>query len=111
AEMEAYPAIVAGGSNACCLHYTDNNAELRDGDLLLIDSGSQFDYYASDVTRTFPVGKTFTSRQRDLYTICLAAQEAALAMCKPGSTLPDLNYKASEVIAQGLIDLKLIKGT
>ncbi len=80
----AYPSIVAGGENACILHYTENNAPLRDGDLLLIDAGAELDGYASDITRTFPINGRFTPPQRDLYALVLAAQQAAIDRIAPG---------------------------
>ena len=84
AQSVAYNSIVATGPNACVLHYRAGNAELRDGDLCLIDAGCELDGYASDITRTFPVGGRFTPEQRDIYEVVLAAQKAALARCKPG---------------------------
>src|SRR2546430_17493477 len=86
--FRSYPAywpIVAGGANACVLHYRDNNARLADGDLLLIDAGCELDGYASDVTRTFPVAGKFSGPQKDVYELVLAAQAAAIAAAKPGS--------------------------
>ncbi len=110
-EMEAYGAIVAGGANACILHYRENHAELKDGDLLLIDSGSQFDYYASDVTRTFPIGKRFTGEQRAAYDIVLAAQKSAIAKAVVGSSLPAIHDEATNVLVDGLLHLKILKGS
>ncbi len=109
AEMEAYGSIVAGGDHACVLHYRDNNAPLRDGELLLIDAGSQVDNYASDVTRTFPINGKFSPAQRALYSVCLASQKAAIEVAKPGATLVDVQDAAFKTLAQGLIDLGLIK--
>lgn len=110
AEMEAYGAIVAGGDNACILHYRDNNAVLKDGQLLLIDAGSQFEYYASDVTRTFPIGKRFTSEQRAVYEIVLAAQKASIAAAVPGASLELVHTTAIEKLTDGLMSLGLLKG-
>src|SRR5690606_31707038 len=81
----AYTPIVAGGANACVLHYTTNNAELVDVDLVLVDAGCEYEMYASDITRTFPVNGRFTERQRDLYEVVLAANRAAIAAVKPGN--------------------------
>ena len=106
----AYESIVAGGANACVLHYCENNAVLRDGDLLLIDAGCELDGYASDITRTFPVNGRFSAGQRELYEIVLAAQNAALAAIKPGARLMDLHDVATRVIAAGLIEAGLIAG-
>lgn len=109
AEMEAYGSIVAGGSNACVLHYRDNNALLRDGDLLLIDAGCQVDNYASDVTRTYPINGRFSPAQRALYQVCLAAQKAAILAARPGATWLDVQDSAFKSLTEGLIDLGLIK--
>lgn len=98
----AYPPIVAGGSRACTLHYTLNNQVLRDGDLLLVDAGAEYCGYASDVTRTFPVGKRFTSPQREVYSAVLRAQQAALAQVRPGATLEQVHKAAVEVILDAL---------
>ena len=109
AEMEAYGSIVAGGQNACVLHYRDNSAPLVDGELLLIDAGSQVDNYASDVTRTFPINGRFTPAQKALYEICLKSQKDAIARCRPGGDWQDVQNAAFRTIAQGLIELGLIK--
>ena len=109
ADMEAYGSIVAGGNNACVLHYRDNNAQLQDGELLLIDAGCQVDNYASDVTRTFPISGRFSSSQRALYEVCLQSQKDAIAQAKPGKTWMDVQDAAFKTLAQGLIDIGLIK--
>ena len=106
----AYPSIVAGGANACVLHYVENVATLKEGDLLLIDAGAEYDYYASDITRTFPGGGRFTREQREVYEIVLAAQQAAIAAVKPGNHWNDPHEAAVRVITQGLVDLGLLKG-
>ena len=111
AEMEAYGSIVAGGANACVLHYRSNNMKLRDGDLLLVDAGAQRDYYASDVTRTFPVGRKFTPEQKALYEIVLSAQEAAIAVALPGSNLPAIHEAGLNVLVDGLREIKLLQGS
>lgn len=108
-EMQAYGAIVAGGKNACILHYKENSMPLKDGDLLLIDAGSQFRYYASDVTRTFPIGKKFSAEQRALYDIVLEAQMIGIEYAKPGSNLDSIHEATTTVITDGLIDVGLIK--
>lgn len=110
-EMEAYGSIVAGGANACVLHYRANNQSLKDGELLLVDAGAQYDYYASDVTRTFPIGQRFTPEQRALYEIVLKAQRAAIAKAKPGSTLVAIHDEATAVLIDGLVDIGLLKGS
>jgi Xaa-Pro aminopeptidase len=111
AQAPAYTPIVAGGANACILHYVQNQAELRDGDLLLIDAGCELDGYAADITRTFPVGGRFSGAQRDVYQLVLAAQAAAIAQVKPGNEFEDPHAAAVKVLAQGFIDLGLCKGT
>ncbi len=106
----AYPSIVAGGPNACVLHYVENTATLKDGDLLLIDAGAEYDFYASDITRTFPVGGRFTKEQREVYEIVLAAQAAAIDAVKPGNHWNDPHEAAVRTITEGLVDLGLLKG-
>ena len=107
----AYPPIVAGGRNACILHYIENSAELVDGDLLLIDAGAEIDCYAADITRTFPVNGKFSSPQRDVYDIVLAAQHAAIGQARTGKLWNEPHEAALGVIVQGLIDLKLLNGS
>ena len=106
----AYPSIVAGGANACVLHYVRNYDLLKDGDLLLIDAGAEFQYYAADITRTFPVNGRFSPEQRDIYELVLEAQEAAIERVRPGNTFDDPHQAAVDVIARGLVDLGLLKG-
>ena len=106
----AYPSIVAGGANACVLHYIDNRDSLRDGDLLLIDAGAEYDYYASDITRSFPVNGRFSKAQRALYEVVLEAQEAAIEQVQPGNHWNEPHEAAVEVLAQGLVTLGLLKG-
>ncbi|MBL09710.1 MAG: Xaa-Pro aminopeptidase [Acidiferrobacteraceae bacterium] len=110
ARSTAYPSIIAGGANACVLHYTDNNTRLNDGELLLIDAGAEIDCYASDITRTFPINGRFTNDQLQLYDIVLSAQEAAIAQVHPGNTWNQPHEAAINVISQGLIDLGLLIG-
>ena len=111
AQAPAYTSIVAGGKNACVLHYIENDQRLNDGDLLLIDAGCELDGYASDITRTFPVNGSFSGAQRDVYQLVLAAQHAAVATIKPGVPWEAPHDAAVRVLAQGMIDLKLIEGT
>jgi Xaa-Pro aminopeptidase len=107
----AYGTIVAGGDNACVLHYTANNAPLRDGELLLIDAGcSLSDYYNGDITRTFPVNGRFSAEQRELYGLVLAAQEAAVAAVAPGHTAEGVHGTAVRVLVEGLLELGLLAG-
>jgi len=106
----AYTPIVAGGSNACILHYTDHAAELRAGDLVLVDAGAEHDYYASDVTRTFPVDGRFRPAQRELYELCLRAQLAALDAVRVGARFDAPHRAARAVIVAGLVELGLLEG-
>ena len=111
AQSVAYNSIVAGGANSCILHYRAGSTELRSGELCLIDAGCELDGYASDITRTFPVNGKFTGPQRALYDITVAAQEAAVAMTKPGNTFIQPHDAALRVLTQGLLDEKLLKLT
>jgi Xaa-Pro aminopeptidase len=110
AQFPAYSPIVAGGPNACVLHYVFNNAPLRDGDLLLIDAGCELDGYASDITRTFPVNGRFSGAQREVYELVLAAQRAAMDKVRPGTAWNEPHDAAVRVLAQGMLDLKLLAG-
>ena len=111
ARQPAYTSIVAGGANACTLHYIGNDARLNDGDLLLIDAGCEFASYASDITRTFPVNGKFSPAQKDVYEIVLAAQAAAIAAARPGNLWDAPHEAAVRVLAQGFVDLKLCEGS
>ena len=111
AQAVAYPSIVAGGPNACVLHYRDNNRQVQDGELLLIDAGCEFQGYASDITRTFPANGKFSGPQKDVYELVLAAQEACLAAVRPGADFHDYHGVAERVLAQGYIDLGLCQGS
>lgn len=106
----AYPSIVASGANACILHYTENTRQMQDGELLLIDAGCAYDYYNSDITRTFPVGKTFTPEQKIIYEIVLEAQLQATAQVQPGNPYSQIHDTAVRVIVEGLISLGLLQG-
>jgi len=108
AQAPAYPPIVAAGANACVLHYNVNNAQSRDGDLILIDAGCELDSYAADITRTFPVNGRFSAPQKALYELVLAAQEAALAVIRPGTLYSEMHDCAVRVLAQGMLDLGLL---
>src|SRR5690606_16136409 len=110
-EFPAYGSIVAGGANACVLHYRGNDARLADGDLLLIDAGCELQGYASDITRTFPVNGRFSPAQRELYDIVLAAQAAAEAATRPGRHFMEPHDAAVRVLAQGMIDCGLLEGS
>ena len=106
----AYPSIVAGGKNACTLHYTENNSKLKNGDLLLIDAGAECDHYAADITRTFPISGRFNEAQKQLYQLVLNAQTAALEQIKPGFPWNLAHDASVEILTQGLLDLGLLKG-
>ena len=106
----AYPSIVASGANSCILHYIENNRQMQDGDLLLIDAGCAYGYYNADITRTFPVGKTFTPEQRILYEIVLKAQLEAIAQVQPGNSYNLFHDQAVRVLVEGLMDLGLLAG-
>ncbi|MES2700426.1 MAG: aminopeptidase P N-terminal domain-containing protein [Pseudomonadota bacterium] len=107
-QWPAYTSIVAAGANACVLHYRAGDAELKDGDLCLIDAGCELDGYASDITRTFPANGKFTPAQRTLYDIVLAAQDAAVKVTKPGKRFMDPHDAATRVLAQGMLDTGLL---
>ncbi|PTR07088.1 aminopeptidase P [Nitrosospira sp. Nsp5] len=111
AQAPAYTSIVAGGANACVLHYIENNAPLNAGDLLLIDAGCELDGYASDITRTFPVDGRFSPAQKDLYQLVLSAQAAAISAVQPGSPWDAPHEAALRVLVQGFIDFGLCHGS
>jgi Xaa-Pro aminopeptidase len=108
AQAPAYTSIVAAGANACVLHYSANNAECKDGDLVLIDAGCEFDSYASDLTRTFPVNGRFSGPQKALYELVLASQHAAIAEAVPGKRYNEVHDAAVKVLAQGMLDVGLL---
>lgn len=111
ADGHAYTPIVAGGANACVLHYIENDRVLPDNALVLIDAGCELDGYAADITRTFPVNGRFSPAQRDCYEIVLAAQQAAIAAVRPGASFMAYHDAAVRVLAQGMIDLSLLNGS
>jgi Xaa-Pro aminopeptidase len=106
----AYPSIVGGGANSCILHYTENNKPLNDGDLVLIDAGAEFDGYASDITRTFPVNGKYSDAQAEIYELVLEAQDAAIKTIKPGNHWNDPHNAAVKVLTKGMVELGLLKG-
>lgn len=110
AERQAYRPIVGSGANATILHYIKNDRVMQDGELLLIDAGCEYTYYAADVTRTFPVNGKFSPAQRAIYEIVLRAQEEAIAAVRPGVTFDDLHAVSLRVITAGLIELGLVSG-
>jgi Xaa-Pro aminopeptidase len=109
-ERPAYGSIVGSGPNACVLHYRKNDRRMEEGDLLLIDAGCEYGYYASDVTRTFPVAGSFTPQQQALYEVVLEAQLAGIDAVRPGATLDGVHAVSVETIARGLIRLGLLSG-
>ena len=106
----AYPSIVASGANATILHYTQNDRRMRDGDLVLIDAGAEFDGYCSDVTRTFPVAARYSQPQRRIYETVLRAQKEGIALVRPGVSMEDIHRRATEVLVEGLLDIGLLSG-
>jgi len=111
ARFPAYPCIVGAGANACVMHYVKNDGPLRDGELVLIDAGCEYEYYASDLTRTFPINGKFTRAQRDLYEIVLGAQRAAIDVAKPGIPFDRVHETAIGEMVDGLKSLKLLDGS
>jgi Xaa-Pro aminopeptidase len=106
----SYGTIVAAGANSTVLHYRAGETELKDGDVCLVDAGGEYDLYAADVTRTFPVSGSFTPAQRDLYQVVLGAQKEALAAVKPGATIDAIHELAVRRLTEGLVALKLLPG-
>lgn len=106
----AYNSIVGGGENATILHYVENNAELKDGDLLLIDAGAEYQGYASDITRTFPINGKFTKAQREVYDVVLDVQEKCIEYTKTGNTIKGRLEFSIELLTEGMIKLGLLKG-
>ncbi|MCP4913364.1 MAG: M24 family metallopeptidase [Oligoflexia bacterium] len=106
----AYGSIIAGGENALCLHYIENNSNFKDGDLILIDAGAEFQGYASDITRTFPVSGKFTEAQKEIYQLVLDAQIAAIALSINGKTLDDIHNETCRVLCEGLVNLGILEG-
>ena len=107
----SYPPIVAGGANACVLHYTKNNAVLKKGSLLLIDAGAEYQMYASDITRTIPVGGRFTEAQKAIYDVVLEAQRAAISKLRAGNTWNTVHTACVRVLTRGLVDVGLLRGS
>jgi Xaa-Pro aminopeptidase len=109
--VPAYNPIVGAGANACVLHYVANSAPLREGELLLCDAGAEFRGYASDITRTWPVGGRYSKEQRALYELVLAAQAAAIAEARPGRPYEAGHRAAVRVLTEGLLSLGLLRGS
>lgn len=110
ARFPSYNSIVAGGNNACILHYTENDRPLNDGDLVLIDAGCEFAMYAGDITRTFPVNGKFSQPQREIYELVLKAQKRAIELLVPGNSIKQANDEVIRIKTQGLVDLGILKG-
>jgi len=106
----AYTPIVGGGANSCILHYVSNDSVIKNGDIVLIDAGCEYQYYASDVTRTFPANGKFSGEQRAIYEVVLAAQLAGIEATRPGTPWPDVEKLTVKIITQGLVDIGLLKG-
>lgn len=107
----AYPSIVAAGNNACILHYTQNNTKIAQNDLVLIDAGAEYDLYASDITRTFPVSGQFTAEQKAIYELVLQAQKAAIEKAVKENAWDQMQKAILKILVEGLVDLKILKGT
>lgn len=110
ARFPSYNSIVAGGDNACILHYNENDQILKDGDLLLIDAGAEFAYYAGDITRTFPINGKFSEPQREIYELVLTAQKEALKILAPNSSIKAANDSVVRILTEGLVRLGILKG-
>ena len=107
----AYPSIVGGGANSCILHYTENNMPLKDGDLVLIDAGAEFDGYDADITRTFPVNGRYSEAQKEIYELVLEANLDAIKQVKPGNHWNDPHNAAVKTLSKGMVEIGLLKGS
>jgi Xaa-Pro aminopeptidase len=110
-ERPAYGSIVGSGANATVLHYRANNRKIQENDLLLIDAGCEYDYFASDVTRTFPVSGKFTREQQAIYELVLESQARGIAASRAGTTLEEVHKESVRVLCAGLVKLKLLSGS
>lgn len=110
ARYPSYNTIVGSGENGCILHYTENETQMRDGDLVLIDAGCEYQGYAGDITRTFPVNGTFSPEQRAIYDIVLAMLDKSLELYRPGISIREVNEQAVRIMVSGLVDLGVMKG-
>jgi Xaa-Pro aminopeptidase len=110
-ERIGYGSIVAGGDNACILHYVENDQTLNDGELLLIDAGAEYRHFTADITRTFPINGRFTAPQRAVYELVLDAEQRVINMCAPGLPYADMHRKACEILSHGLVELGLLPGS
>ncbi|MCX2958425.1 MAG: M24 family metallopeptidase, partial [Serratia symbiotica] len=110
ARYPSYNTIVGSGENGCILHYTENECVMRDGDLVLIDAGCEYQGYAGDITRTFPVNGKFSQPQRAVYDIVLAVQLRALQLFKPGTSIREVNDQVVRIMITRLVELGVMKG-
>ena len=110
ARFPSYNSIVASGENACVLHYDENSAVMKEGDLLLIDAGAEFAYYAGDITRTFPVNGKFSEPQKAIYELVLKAQKEAIKLLVPNNSIKIVNDRVMEIFTEGLVELGILKG-
>jgi Xaa-Pro aminopeptidase len=110
ARYPAYTSIVGGGANACILHYIANDQKIKNGDLVLIDAGAEYKYYAADITRTFPANGRFSEEQRAIYELVLKSQVAAIKAVRPGALWPSMQAIIIKILTQGLLDLGILKG-
>lgn len=110
ARYPSYTTIVGGGENGCILHYTENESELRDGDLVLIDAGCEYQSYAGDITRTFPVNGKFSPAQREIYDIVLESLETSLKLYRPGTSMQEVTAEVVRIMVKGLVKLGILKG-
>ena len=110
ARFPSYNSIVASGENACVLHYDENSAVMKEGDLLLIDAGAEFAYYAGDITRTFPVNGKFSKPQKAIYELVLKAQKEAIKLLVPNNSIKIVNDRVMEIFTEGLVELGILKG-
>ena len=110
ARFPSYNSIVASGENACVLHYDENSAVMKEGDLLLIDAGAEFAYYAGDITRTFPVNGKFSEPQKAIYELVLKAQKEAIKLLVPNNSIKIVNDRVIEIFTEGLVALGILKG-
>ena len=110
ARSPSYNTIVGGGNNGCILHYENNSDQLKDGDLVLIDAGCEYQYYAGDITRTFPINGKFNQSQREIYDIVLTAQYAAIKLLQPGTSISIVNQQIIRIMVEGLVKLGIMQG-
>src|SRR5262249_45941658 len=106
-----YPCIVGSGPNTCILHYTENNRQMRDGDLLLVDAGAEYGYYTGDITRTYPVNGEFSAEQKAVYEVVLEAQKKGIEAVRPGIYFDSIHDLVLRILTEGLVRLGLLSGS